>query len=155
MTSFTHNRGTNPVTIKHKCIRTNTHTYTHTYIHTYTYTHTYIHTHIHTYIHTHIRTYIHTHTDTHTYTTYTYIPKHIHAYVHTYIHTYIHPSGWIFQKVLPEMVQKGLILSQKRLISNYRNFGLFAPKSMRFPSKDSKSKDLPFTSNFSLLTKRA
>ena len=44
-------------------------------------------------------------------------------------------SGWIFQKVLPEMVQKRLILSQKGLISNRCNFGLFAPKSMRFPSK--------------------
>ena len=53
-------------------------------------------------------------------------------------------SGWIFQKVLPEMVQKGLILSQKGLISNRCNFGLFAPKSMRFPSKDRKSKDLSF-----------
>ena len=39
---------------------------------------------------------------------------------------------------------KGLILSQKALISNRRNFGLFAPKSMHFPSKDKKSKDLPF-----------
>ena len=51
-------------------------------------------------------------------------------------------SGWIFQKVLAEIVQKGLILSQKVLISNRRNFGSFAPKSMRFPSKDNKSKDL-------------
>ena len=53
-------------------------------------------------------------------------------------------SGWIFQKVLPEMVQKGLVLSQKGLISNRCNFGLFAPKSMRFPSKDRKLKDLSF-----------
>ena len=53
-------------------------------------------------------------------------------------------SGWIFQKVLAEIVQKGLILSQKALILNRRNFGLLAPKSMRFPSKDSKSKDLSF-----------
>ena len=53
-------------------------------------------------------------------------------------------SGWIFQKVLAEIVQKGLILSQKALISNRRNFGLFAPKSTRFPSKDSKSKDFSF-----------
>ena len=42
-------------------------------------------------------------------------------------------SGWIFQKVLAEIVQKGLILLQKGLISNRRNFGWFAPKSMRFP----------------------
>ena len=66
-------------------------------------------------------------------------------------------SGWIFQKVLAEIVQKDLILSQKALISNRRNLGLFAPTSMRFPSKDSKSKDLSFlllkffTSDFSLL----
>ena len=53
-------------------------------------------------------------------------------------------SGWIFQKVLAEIVQKDLILSQKALISNRRNLGLFAPTSMRFPSKDSKSKDLSF-----------
>ena len=53
-------------------------------------------------------------------------------------------SGWIFQKVLPEMVQKGLVLSQKGLISNRCNFGLFAPKSMRFPSKDRKLKDVFF-----------
>ena len=70
-------------------------------------------------------------------------------------------SGWIFQKVLPEMVQKGLVLSQKGLISNRCNFGLFAPKSMRFPSKDRKLKDLSFLwqkyfmNDFSLLTKRA
>ena len=51
-------------------------------------------------------------------------------------------SGWIFQKVLAEIVQKDLILSQKALTSNRRNLGLFAPTSMRFPSKDSKSKDL-------------
>ena len=59
-----------------------------------------------------------------------------------YIYTYI--SGWIFQKVLAEIVQKDLILSQKALISNRRNLSLFAPTSMRFPSKDSKSKDLSF-----------
>ena len=53
-------------------------------------------------------------------------------------------SWWIFQKVLAEIVQKGLILSQKRLISNRRNFDLLALKSMHFPSKDSKSKDLSF-----------
>ena len=53
-------------------------------------------------------------------------------------------SGWIFQKVLAEIVQKDLILSQKALISNRRNLGLFAPTSMRFPSKDSQSKDLSF-----------
>ena len=57
---------------------------------------------------------------------------------------YIYISGWIFQKVLAEIVQKDLILSQKALISNRRNLGLFAPRSMRFPSKDSKSKDLSF-----------
>ena len=33
----------------------------------------------------------------------------------------------IFQKVLAEIVQKDLILSQKALISNRRNLGLFAP----------------------------
>ena len=44
--------------------------------------------------------------------------------------------------VLADIVQKDLILSQKALISNRRNLGLFAPTSMRFPSKDSKSKDL-------------
>ena len=53
-------------------------------------------------------------------------------------------SGWIFQKVLAEIVQKDLVLSEKALISNRRNLGLFAPTSMRFPSKDSKSKDLYF-----------
>ena len=57
---------------------------------------------------------------------------------------YIYISGWIFQKVLAEIVQKDLLLSQKALISNRRNLGLFAPTSMRFPSKDSKSKDLSF-----------
>ena len=50
---------------------------------------------------------------------------------------YVCMCGWIFQQVLPEMVQKGLI-------SNRRIFGLFAPKSMRFPSKDRKSKKLSF-----------
>ena len=57
---------------------------------------------------------------------------------------YICISGWIFQKVLAEIVQKDLILSQKALISNRRNMGLFASTSMRFPSKDSKWKDLSF-----------
>ena len=77
------------------------------------------------------------------------------------IFLYIYISGWIFQKVLAEIVQKDLILSQKSLISNRRNLGLFAPTSMRFPSKDSKSNDLSFsllkffTSDFSLLAKRA
>ena len=52
-------------------------------------------------------------------------------------HLDFHISGWIFQKLLPEIKQKGLI-------SNRRNFGLFAPKSMRFPSKGSKSKGLSF-----------
>ena len=56
---------------------------------------------------------------------------------------YMYIPGWIFQKVLAEIVQKGLILSQKALISNRRNFSLFALKSMRFPLKDRKSKDLP------------
>ena len=59
-------------------------------------------------------------------------------------HHNIYISGWIFRKVLAEIVQKGLILSQKALISNRRNFGLFAPKSMHFTSKDSQSKDLSF-----------
>ena len=62
----------------------------------------------------------------------------------SFIHIYIYISGWIFQKVLAEIVQKDLILSQKALISNRCNLGLFAPTSMRFPSKDSKSKDLSF-----------
>ena len=53
-------------------------------------------------------------------------------------------SGWIFQKVLAEIVQKDLILSEKALISNRRNLSLFAPTWMRFPSKDSKWKDLSF-----------
>ena len=60
------------------------------------------------------------------------------------LHMYMYMSGWIFQKVLADIVQKDLILSQKALISNRRNLGLFAPTSMRFPSKDSKSKDLSF-----------
>ena len=60
----------------------------------------------------------------------------------TYTYTYTYTSGWIFQKVLAEIVQKDLILSQKGLISNRRNFGLVATKSMRFLSKDRKSKDL-------------
>ena len=70
-------------------------------------------------------------------------------------------SGWIFQKVLAEIVQKDLILSQKALISNGRSLGFFAPTSMGFTSKDSKLKDLSckllkfFTSDFSLLAKRA
>ena len=64
--------------------------------------------------------------------------------IYIYIYIYIYMSGWIFQKVLAEIVQKDLILSQKALISNRRNLGLFAPTSMRFPSKDSKSKDLSF-----------
>ena len=40
--------------------------------------------------------------------------------------------GWIFQKVLAEIVQKDLDLSQKALGSNGRNLGLFAPTSMGF-----------------------
>ena len=43
------------------------------------------------------------------------------------LHMYMYMSGWIFQKVLAEIVQKDLILSQKALISNRRNLGLFAP----------------------------
>ena len=61
-----------------------------------------------------------------------------------YVCMYVCISGWIFQKVLADIVQKDLILSQKALISKRRNLGLFAPTSMRFPSKDSKSKDLSF-----------
>ena len=57
---------------------------------------------------------------------------------------YIYISGWIFQKVLAEIVQKDLILSQKALISNRRNLGFIAPTLLRFPSKDSKWKDLSF-----------
>ena len=77
-----------------------------------------------------------------------YIYMYIHIYICINIYMYIYMcvcmSGWIFQKVLAEIVQKDLILSQKALISNRRNLGLFAPTSMRFPSKDSKSKDLSF-----------
>ena len=73
-----------------------------------------------------------------------YICMHVCMYVRTYVRMYVCMSGWIFQKVLAEIVQKDLILSQKALISNRRNLGLFAPTSMRFPSKDSKSKDLSF-----------
>ena len=68
----------------------------------------------------------------------------IYMYIYIYVYMYICISGWIFQKVLAETVQKDLILSQKALISNRRNLGLFAPTSMGFPSKDSKSKDLSF-----------
>ena len=68
--------------------------------------------------------------------------KLITTYQYIYINIYI--SGWIFQKVLAEIVQKDLISSRKALISNRRNLGLFALTSMRFPSKDSKSKDLFF-----------
>ena len=70
---------------------------------------------------------------------------HIHHNLHNVALNWLkYISGWIFQKVLAEIVQKDLILSQKALISNRRNLGLFAPTSMRFPSKDSKSKDLSF-----------
>ena len=76
---------------------------------------------------------------------YIYIYIYICMYVCMYIYIYIYIYIWLdFQKVLAEIVQKGLILSQKALISNRRNLGLFAPKSMCFPSKDSKSKDLSF-----------
>ena len=64
-------------------------------------------------------------------------------------------SGWILQKVLAEIIQKGLILSQKRLISNRRNFGLLAPKSMPFSSKERKSKDFLRAIFQSFLAKRA
>ena len=63
---------------------------------------------------------------------------------YSHLRFFVYISGWIFQKVLAEIVQKDFILSQKALISNRRNLGLFAPTSMRFPSKDSKSKDLSF-----------
>ena len=53
----------------------------------------------------------------------------------------IYISGWVFQKDLTEIVRKGLILSQKGLISNRRNLRLFAPKSMRFPSVPAVEKD--------------
>ena len=72
----------------------------------------------------------------------------IHIYVYMYLCIYVYRyigiciSGWILQKVLAEIEQKGFILSQKALISGSRNLGLFAPKSICFPSKDSKSKDL-------------
>ena len=52
--------------------------------------------------------------------------------------------GSIFQKVLAEIVQKDLDLSQKALISNGRNLGSFAATSMGFTSKDSKLKNLFF-----------
>ena len=51
-------------------------------------------------------------------------------------------SGWFFQKVLPEIIQKASFCHKKCLISNRRNFGLLAPKSMRFHSKDRKSNDI-------------
>ena len=74
-----------------------------------------------------------------------YVCMYVCMYVRTYVRTYVCMySGWIFQKVLAEIVQKDLILSQKALISNRRNLGLFTSTSMRFPSKDSKSKDLSF-----------
>ena len=66
----------------------------------------------------------------------------MHVCMCVYVCMYEYMSGWIFQKVLAEIVQKGPIFSQKGLISNHRNFSLFSPKSMRFPSKDCKSKDL-------------
>ena len=75
--------------------------------------------------------------------------RNIYIYIYSttrdiYIYIYIYISGWIFQKVLAETVQKDLILSQKALIPNRRNSGLFAPTWMGFPSKDSKSKNLSF-----------
>ena len=78
--------------------------------------------------------------------TYAIIELHTLSYIFIYCHLYSYTtiSGWIFQKVLAEIVQKDLILSQKALISNRRNLSLFAPTSMGFPSKDSKSKDLSF-----------
>ena len=75
---------------------------------------------------------------------YMYICIYEYMYICIYVYMYTCISGWIFQKVLAEIVQKDLILSQKALISNRRNLGLFAPTSMCFPSKDSKSKDLSF-----------
>ena len=73
-----------------------------------------------------------------------YICIYVCLHVCVYVCMCLYMSGWIFQKVLAEIVQKGLILSQKRLISNRRNFCLLALKSMRFPSKDSKSNSLSF-----------
>ena len=73
----------------------------------------------------------------------------------------MHTSWWISQKIPTEIVQKGLILSQKRLISNRTNFSLLATKSMHFPLKDRKLEDSSsrmhtfFTSDFFLFTKRA
>ena len=75
---------------------------------------------------------------------YMFVCMYVFMYVCMYVCVSVCLSGCIFQKVLAEIVQKGLILSQKGLFSNRRNFGLFAPKSMRFPSKDRKSKDLSF-----------
>ena len=77
---------------------------------------------------------------------YVYICTFVHTYIRMYVYIYLclFISGWIFQKVLAEIVQKDLILSQKPLIPNRRNLGLFTPTSMGFPSKDSKSKDLSF-----------
>ena len=40
--------------------------------------------------------------------------------------------------------RKGIILSQKRLISKRRNFGLLAPKLTRYPLKDGKLGDFSF-----------
>ena len=72
------------------------------------------------------------------------ISQKVYSIFSSQIYIYIYISGWIFQKVLAEIVQKDLVLSQKALISNRRNLGLFAPTSMRFPSRDSKPKDLSF-----------
>ena len=56
---------------------------------------------------------------------------------------------WIFQKVLAEIVQKGLILSQKALISNRRNFSLFAPNQCAFLQKIANRKiSLSYCRNF-------
>ena len=79
-----------------------------------TYIHTYINTYIYTYLHTYIQTYIHT-------------------YIHTYLHTCIHTFGCIFQMC----TRRPHFVTKKQLITNRCYFSLLAPKSMRFPSKDS------------------
>ena len=61
-------------------------------------------------------------------------------------------SGWVFQKVPLKMYKKGRILSQKRPISNRRNFGLLAPESMRFPQKTGSWKIFLFNSRNLVVT---
>ena len=74
-----------------------------------------------------------------------YIYIYIYMYMYVYIYVYIYLAGFSKRCSL-KLCKKDLILSQKALISNRLNLGLFAQTSMRFPSKDSKSKE-PFSQN--------